>query len=226
MIRRAVIIALASVAATALGACAAAPGATGASVTVSLTPERGHPGRWCASAVDAREPDARLSVCLSSRARAVIEAVVGVDCPTHRVVLVGRAPRRLQSVSVRRGASSKSATLAHREAVSALAAAVSLSDFPARLRTTAGSRVRSRALRDPHSFCRSVPRATGVIDAFQGPRRASPARSALLARRFGRTSTGSTSPARHESATGSASSAGFDRGRPRSEPQRQVRHGP
>jgi hypothetical protein len=169
MTRRAITATLAGLAATAVAACAtASPGATRASVEVSLAPDRAHAGRWCATAVDAREPDARVGLC-QSPGRLHTEAVLRVDCPTHRVLLVGVAPRRLRAVNATSGDSSKRATLAYREHATAFAAAMTLSDFPARLRTTAGSRARIRRLRDPHSLCRSEPRGTGLIDAFDAP---------------------------------------------------------
>jgi hypothetical protein len=75
----------------------------------------------------------------------------------------------MQGVKLVSGKSSKPATLAHGEHVTAFAVAATLSDFPARLRTRAGTHVRIRGLRDPHALCRSQPRGTGVIDAFDGP---------------------------------------------------------
>lgn len=156
---------LATVAATAIAACAsAAPGTSSASVTVSLAPDHAHAGRWCATAVDSREPEARHSLCQSPRRHARTGAVLAVDCPTHRVVLVGLAPRALRAVSLSTKGSGKPATLARRPHVTAFALALTLSDFPARLRPGAGS----RPLRDPHVVCRAYPRGTSVIDALHG----------------------------------------------------------
>ena len=162
---------VAFVAATAAsGYATASPRATRVSVTVSLTPDPRHPGHWCASVVDPREPDGRLTLCQSPREQGRTESILGVDCPTRRVVLLGLAARHLQAVSVIRGHTSDAATLARRKHVTAFALGATLSDFPARLRTRAGSRVRTRSLRDPNSLCRGHPRVTGVIDAFGGAR--------------------------------------------------------
>jgi hypothetical protein len=170
MTGRAITVVVATVAATAIAVCASAsPGKTRASVTVSLAPDRAGAGRWCATAIDAREPEGRKSLCQPRRGRVRTEAVLAVDCPTHRVVLLGLAPRRLRAVSVIRKGSSETATLARRKNVTAFAVAATLSDFPARLRTSAGARVRTRALRDPHIVCRSNPGGTSVIDALHGP---------------------------------------------------------
>jgi hypothetical protein len=167
MARPFTVIAIAGVAAIGVAACTtAASSGGGRSIKVSIAPDRAHKGRWCATAVDGRQPDGRLSLCQSQRERARTEAVLQIDCPTHRVVFLGLAPRQLDAAKLTKNGDSESATLARSAHVTAFAVAAALGDFPARLRTSAGSRVGTRLLRDPHSLCRTHPRVTSVVDAF------------------------------------------------------------
>ena len=167
---RSLVTLLAAAAAVALAACASSSsGQPGGHVHVSVSPDRQHPGRWCATAVDSRDPDAKHSFCQSPRgARAATEAVLAVDCPTRRVVLLGLAPGRLDAVRVVRSGTSRGAEVARRGAdVTAFALATTVGAFPARLRTVSSSgRVRTSALRDPRAVCRAQPRITTVIDAL------------------------------------------------------------